>query len=187
MSLGRVRKGVSRLYREMFVREMGPFFMTPLACPSATPQYAFNPSLSAENIHESLHNHNISPGRPFLSLYKKRKSWFCMSKTWICLSWHCQNIQQQLQSLQRGRHVQLQPLALVCVIPEGLALKANLIRRDMISHPIHLLQGAADPRRRAQAWFPETLSISAVAGMAVAAPGTKNNMRKSQLSHYPPG
>lgn len=26
MSLGRVRKGVSRLYREMFVSEMGPFF-----------------------------------------------------------------------------------------------------------------------------------------------------------------
>lgn len=45
-------------------------------------------------------------------------------------------------ALERG-HVRLQPLALVCVIAVGLALKANLIHRDMISHPVCLLQDGA--------------------------------------------
>ena len=83
--------------------------------------------------------------------------------------------------------MRLQPLAPVRAIPAGLALKAALIHRDTTSHPVHLLQDAADPGRRARARFPAVLSISPIAGTTAAAPGTKNQARKSQLSRHPSG
>lgn len=64
MPLEQVRKQVFRLYRKMVIKETGAVFLTPLACPSATPWY----DLQSHSVSLKPALTSISLGETFIKL-----------------------------------------------------------------------------------------------------------------------
>lgn len=71
MPLEQVRNQGFRLHGKMPVKETGPVFLTPLACPSATPWYDLQSH--PVSLRPALITPNISLGKTFLKPYKKEE------------------------------------------------------------------------------------------------------------------